>query len=256
LEKDKLLYGKVIVIIGASRGIGLEISKLVASQGCSLAVTDIPERYNMLESEAIKIEAEYGVKVNAYPLDIKVIMDIKNTFKEIERDFSYIDILVNNAGINILVSALETNEEMWDEILNINLKGAFFSMQQAARIMIKNNGGSIVNIASQHGIVGNKNRAPYCSSKAGLINLTRALAYEWAMYDIRVNSVSPTFVLNDLNEKFLFEPKQKKEYLNKIPLRKYCLPQDIAHSVLYLVSPHSSMVTGHNLVIDGGWTAV
>lgn len=256
MDKCKLLEGKVAVIIGASRNTGLEISKLIAAEGCSLALTEIPERYGMLEVEALKIEEEYGVKVNIYSLDIKVIIDIKKVFKKIESDFSSIDILINNAGINILVPALEVNEEMWDEILNINLKGAFFSMQQAARIMIKNNGGNIVNMASQHGIVGNRNRAPYCSSKAGLINLTRALSYEWANYNIRVNSVSPTFILNDSNEEYLLDTKQRKEYLNNIPLRKYCVPKDIAHSVLYLISPNSGMVTGHNLVIDGGWTAI
>lgn len=256
MSNCKLLEGKVAVVVGASRGLGLEISKLIASEGCSLALTEIPDRYDILETEALKIEESYGVKVNSYLLDIKIVSDIKKIFKKIESDFSSIDILVNNAGINILVPALETDEEIWDEVLNINLKGAFFSMQQAARIMIKNNGGNIVNIASQHGIVGNKNRAPYCSSKAGLINLTKALAYEWANYNIRVNSISPTFILNDLNKEYLLEKSQRKQYLNNIPLRKYCIPQDVAYSVLYLISPHSGMITGHNLVIDGGWTAI
>lgn len=256
MNNGNLLADKTAVIIGASRGIGLETSKLFASEGCSLALTEIPDRYGMLEVEANEIEKKYRTKIKVYPLDIKDIGAIKEVFQRIEKDFSSIDILVNNAGINILKPALEVNEDMWDEILSINLKGAFFSMQQAARIMIKNSGGNMINIASQHGIVGNKDRAPYCSSKAGLINLSKALAYEWSNHNIRVNSVSPTFILYDINKDYLMEKKQKKEYLNNIPLRKYCLPQDLAHAILYLASPHSGMITGHNLVVDGGWTAI
>lgn len=246
----------IAVVVGSSRGTGLEIAKVLAGEGYDLALTEIDERFETLLQEAKNIEEAYNVAVRCYKLDINYVADIEKVFKDIEKDFSNIDVLVNNAGINILMPSLEMTEDIWDKVVDVNLKGSFFTMKEAAKIMLKNNGGAIVNIASQHGIVGNENRAPYCSSKAGLVNLTKALSYEWAKYDIRVNAISPTYVLLDENEELLLSSKGRKQYLNYIPLRKYCTKEHIASAVKYLVSSSSSIITGHNLVLDGGYTAV
>jgi NAD(P)-dependent dehydrogenase (short-subunit alcohol dehydrogenase family) len=246
----------IAVVVGSSRGTGLEIAKVLAGEGYDLALSEIHERFETLLQEAKNIEEVYNVTVRCYKLDINYVADIEKVFKDIEKDFSNIDVLVNNAGINILMPSLEMTEEIWDKVVDVNLKGLFFTMKEAAKIMLKNNGGAIVNMASQHGIVGNENRAPYCSSKAGLVNLTKALSYEWAKYDIRVNAISPTYVLLDENEELLLSSKGRKQYLNYIPLRKYCTKEHIASAVKYLVSGSSSIITGHNLVLDGGYTAV
>lgn len=246
----------IAVVIGASRGTGLEIAKELAKEGYDLALTEIDERFNILVDKSEEIKENFKVNVSNYKLDIREVNSIEETFKDIEKVFGNVDVLVNNAGINMLVPALEVTEEIWDKILDINLRGLFFTMREAAKIMLKNNGGSIVNIASQHAIVGNENRAPYCSSKAGLVNLTKALSYEWSKYEIRVNSISPTYVLLDENEDLLLSSKGKKKYLNSIPLRKYCLKEHIANAVKYLVSDEASIITGHNLVLDGGYTAI
>jgi 2-deoxy-D-gluconate 3-dehydrogenase len=126
--------------------------------------------------------------------------------------------------------------------------------QNIGRLMVTARTGSIVNIASQHGIVGNDMRAPYCASKAGVINLARELALEWAKYNIRVNCVSPTFVMTEKNKKMLTDNINFKKTLTSIPMGRYCTPLDVAQSVLFLSSPLASLITGHNLVVDGGYT--
>lgn len=256
MDNNMLLNGKVAIVVGSSRNIGLEIAKMLAENGCGLALTDIKERFDILKETAEKLQRDFQVKINTYILDTKKIDDIKKVYADIYKEFGKIDILINNAGINILSPALDIDEGIWDSVVDVNLKGTFFSMQQAAKYMILDNGGAIVSIASQHGVVGNLNRAPYCASKAGIINLSKALSYEWAKYNIRVNVVSPTFTINETNREFLSQPKQKKNYMKKIPLQRYCTPHDIANAVLYLVSDNSKIVTGHNLLLDGGWTAI
>lgn len=246
----------IAVVVGSSRGTGLQIAKEFAKDGYDLALTEIDERFETLLQQSKSIEEAYNVTVNCYSLDIMKVCDIEKVFKNIEKDFGSIDVLVNNAGVNILMAALEVTEDMWDRVVDINLKGLFFTMKEAAKIMVKNHGGSIINIASQHGVVGNEDRAPYCSSKGGLVNLTKALSYEWAKYDIRVNAVSPTYVLLNENQELLLSSKGKRQYLNSIPLRKYCTKEYIASAVKYLSDKRSSIITGHNLVLDGGYTAV
>ena len=121
--------------------------------------------------------------------------------------------------------------------------------------MVQQKSGCIINVASQHGVVGNRMRAPYCASKAGLINLTRALALEWAEYGIRVNAISPTYVINDQNSTFLMSPEFVEDIRQNLPLGQPASAEDVAWGICYLASPKARMVTGHNLMVDGGWTA-
>ena len=152
------------------------------------------------------------------------------------------------------LSEIVLSEDEWDKVVDINMKGTFLMSQGIAKFMIKNNKGIIINIASQHGEVGNVKRAAYCASKAGIINMSRSLAIEWAKYNIRVNCVSPTFVIHDKNESYLKQPAVSKKLLKSIPLGSYCTPKDVADSVLFLASPMARLITGHNLLVDGGYT--
>jgi len=166
-----------------------------------------------------------------------------------------IDILVNNAGVNIPRPALEVTEEDWDGVLDINLKGLFFTAQKTALAM-KNGGGRIINIASQNGVVGYYRRAAYCASKAGVVNLTRVLAIEWAPLGITVNAVGPTFVVTPLTQSTWDDPAMREDLLKRIPLGRVGVPEDVVGAVVFLASPAASLITGHTLLVDGGWTAL
>lgn len=210
-------------------------------------------------SELLQLTEEW---TKEYPLReiICVKLDVLNQDslaefeKLIERKAIEIESFIYLAGINMLVSALEVTESVWNRIIDVNLKGFFFTAQIAAKNMIMHDGGSILGIASQHGVVANVNRAAYCASKAGLIHLVKELALEWAKYNIRVNVVSPTMILSEKNRSILEGAQAKKEYLGKIPLKKYAKPQDVSSAIIFLESVESGMITGHNLVLDGGWT--
>lgn len=249
---------KYVVITGSSGRIGSSLAEEFADKGANLILLDHPDAHKNLKLAQV-LNDKYSGNILPYTLDITNPKEIIECMVQLKQSIPQIDILVNNAGTNSFVPAMQVTEEIWDQIIDVNLKGAFFISQQVASWMITKKRGVIVNIASQHGVVGNLNRSPYCASKSGLINLTRALASEWAKYQIRVNSVSPTFVhdINDeLNNTYLTSVKAKREYLSKIPLRKYATPMDVVNAVLYLSSGMAKMVTGHNLVVDGGWTAV
>lgn len=165
-----------------------------------------------------------------------------------------LDILVNNAGVNIPQPALEVTEEAWDTVLDTNLKGAFFTAQAAATLM-RERGGRIVNVASQNGVVAYPRRAAYCSAKAGMVNLTRLLAIEWAPHRILVNAVAPTFIETELTQVTLADPELRADILSRIPLGHLGVPDDVAAAVVFLASDEARMITGHTLLVDGGWTA-
>jgi 2-deoxy-D-gluconate 3-dehydrogenase len=169
--------------------------------------------------------------------------------------FGHIDILVNNAGINVPQPSEEVTEEAWDQVHNVNLRGLFFCAQAAGKVMIQQKGGKIINVSSQSGNVGLPLRAAYCSSKGGVNLLTKVLAIEWAKYHINVNAIAPTFIEGPFT-KPMFEKKEFREYvLGNIPLGRVGQPTDVVGAVIYLASSASDLVTGHILLIDGGWTA-
>jgi 2-deoxy-D-gluconate 3-dehydrogenase len=141
-------------------------------------------------------------------------------------------------------------------VLDVNLKGVFFCAQAVGREMIKRKSGKMINIASQNGVVGYYQRAAYCSSKAGVVNLTRVLAIEWSPYRVNVNAVAPTFVLTPLTEKLFANPSFSREVRRRIPLGRLGKPEDVAGAVVFLASPAADLITGHTLLVDGGWTAI
>jgi 2-deoxy-D-gluconate 3-dehydrogenase len=248
------LDGKVAIVTGAGSGIGKAVAVAVAEAGADCVPTELPEKMASLESVCDAI-SKSGRK--ALPLSLRLpdmsSMDalVAKTIQEMGR----VDILVNNAGVNIPQDALELTEEDWDAVLDVNLKGLFFLSQRVAREMIKT-GGKIVNIASQNGVVGYYKRAAYCSSKAGVVNLTRVLAIEWAKYKINVNAVGPTFILTPLTQSTFDDPMLREDLLKRIPLGRVGQPEDVVGAVVFLASPAADLVTGHTLLVDGGWTAL
>jgi 2-deoxy-D-gluconate 3-dehydrogenase len=246
--------GRVALVTGAGSGLGRSIALALAQAGASLVVTDLPARMGNARQTQRGIR-KFGRESLAVSLNVTSLKSIERMVEKAVDRFGRIDILVNNAGINISKPALEVTEQDWDRVLDVNLKGVFFCSQAVARGMIQQKSGKIVNVASQNGVIGYYNRAAYCSSKAGVVNLTRVLAIEWASRNINVNAIGPTFVRTPLTEKLFQEESFKREILSRIPLGRLGKPEDVAGAVVFLSSPAADLITGHTLLVDGGWTA-
>lgn len=248
------LNQNVGVVTGGTRGLGKEIATALASAGASLALTYLEENLTQAQQVEKELLDTYNVKVKIYPLDLKNRTAINQIMECIESDFGRLDILINNAAIRQHKVTIEVSEEEWDEVMSVNLKGAFFCAQEAAKIMVKHKtGGKIINIASQLGHVVAKNRVAYCVSKAGLVHLTKALAVDFAPHNIRVNAISPG-VTNTVETGALVTFDQAAEFLAKMPIGRRVEPKEVASAAIYLASNEANAVTGHTLLVDGGWT--
>jgi len=245
------LSGKVALVTGAARGLGREYALALARYGADLVVCDI-----LPEIENIKPEIErLGRRVLVQQTDVCQIPEIYAMVNESVKAFDRIDILVNNAGVNIPQWAIDVTEEAWDKVINLNLKALFFCCQAVGKVMVRQKKGKIINISSTMGSVGLERRAAYSSSKAGVNLLTKVLAIEWAPYNINVNAIAPTFVETPLTKPMFEEQGFRESVLREIPMGRIAQTKDITGAVIYLASEASNMVTGHVLLIDGGWTA-
>lgn len=248
--------GKVALVTGTGSGLGQVTAIALAQSGADLALTELPGKEDLAEATAAEIR-KLGRRAVVVSLDVRKVPMIREAVDRVLRAYERIDILVNNAGINIAKWATDVTEEDWDNVLDINLKGVFFCSQTVAnKSMIPRRSGRIINIASQNGVIGYFYRAAYCSSKAGVVNLTRVLAIEWAKYGINVNAVGPTFVYTPLTAKMFEDEAFKADVLSRIPLGRLAKPEDVVGAVVFLASPAADMVTGHTLLVDGGWTAL
>ncbi len=246
------LSGKVAIITGGARGIGLHIAKGFARHGADIVICDILDKE--LEDAKKEIQA-LGGNVFTSKTDVTKMEQIKKLVNEVETKFGHIDILVNNAGVNYPQWAEDVTEEIWDKTFDLNLKAPFFFSQLVGKIMIRQKKGKIINISSQAGCVGMIKRAAYCSTKGGLNQLTRVLATEWAKHHINVNAIAPTFVETKLSKPMLEDPEFRKYVFENLLLQEYGSPEDIVGGAIYLASSAADRVTGHVLMIDGGWTA-
>ena len=249
------LEDKVVMVTGAGSGIGRAVAIAVAEAGAHCVPCELPEK--IVEVEAVCADIE-RLERRALPVSLRlpdldsIELAVERTVKEMGR----IDVLVNNAGVNIPRDALDVDEADWDTVMDVNLKGLFFMSQRVGRRMVNAGGGKIVNIASQNGVIGYYRRAAYCSSKAGVVNLTRVLALEWAPHGINVNAVGPTFILTPLTQSTFDDPALREDLLKRIPLGRVGRPEDVVGAVVFLASPAADLITGHTLLVDGGWTAV
>jgi 2-deoxy-D-gluconate 3-dehydrogenase len=248
----KLLEGKSAIITGASKGLGREISLSFARGGAFVGLFSRDERALISLKEEIE---KAGGKSMVLKGDAAVYEDVKNAVQKFIEEAGKIDILVNNAGIGEVIPLLEMEEEDWDRTINANLKSAFIFSREVGKHMVKNRSGKIINIASINGIKGEGNLTAYCASKAGLIGFTKALALEWAPYNVLVNAVAPGYFVSEMTRKALEDEKMRERLIRRIPLRRFASPEEIAGIVLYLASDMSSFVTGSVFVIDGGETA-
>ncbi len=244
--------GKTVAITGSSRGLGKEIALIFGRTGANVIL--ISRNLDKLNRVAEEIKSEGG---SALPLPADVT-DRDSVEAFVERacsEYGRIDILINNAGVIYRSPAVEMPEEDWDETININLKGTFLCSQAAGKKMVENGAGKIINIASDKAFVGFPGRAAYCASKGGIVMLTKALAVEWAPYNVQVNAVAPTYVETEMTRDILNDPEKYREIVKTIPMNRVSKPHELFGAILLLASNASSFITGHTLMVDGGLTA-
>jgi NAD(P)-dependent dehydrogenase (short-subunit alcohol dehydrogenase family) len=251
------LDGKVVLVTGAARGIGAALAVGLAEAGADVAVSDMAQRLELARDTQAKVEAQ-GVRSATYGLDVLDIRSIPDVIQSVVDDFGKLDILINNAGIRIPKPALEVTEEDWDATIDTNLKGLFFCAQAAARPMIAQGSGRIVNIGSQFSAVGSADRAPYVASKHGVAGLTRALAAEWTQYGVTVNAIGPgpTETPGVLAAYDRTPEQMQADYADKMPLGRRMQPEELVGAAVFLASPAAGATTGHLLLVDGGWSAL
>ncbi|HZG73160.1 MAG TPA: glucose 1-dehydrogenase [Chondromyces sp.] len=247
------MNGMNVIVTGGSKGIGFDIAYAFADLGANVVITGRDE--NALSVSAEKLQA-LNPKCSYIAADMRDVPSVQNMVDSAVERLGSLDVLVNNAGVNIAKPALEVTEQDWDAVLDTNLKGTFFSSQAAGKHMVPNRKGKIINIVSQMAFVGYVKRSAYCSSKGGAVQLTKALAVEWAPYNIKVNAVAPTFIETELTQKMFEDTDFYQDVLQRIPLGKLAQPSDVTGAVLFLASNLSNFVTGDTIRVDGGWTAI
>lgn len=242
------------LVTGTSTGLGLAIAQALAREGYQLALTEL-DTADL--AEPLRHPDFQNTKVVTITLDLRSQQSIEHAFAAAREQLGEIDLLVNNAGRALIKPAAEVTPGEWNDILDTNLKGSFFLTQQFGRYCIAGNRpGAVVSIASTHGMTGIAGRAVYGISKAGIIQMTRMLAVEWAPHNIRVNAVAPGTVLTPSRAELLSDPANRDRMLARIPSGRFITPEDVAAAVIYLASPAAASVTGHTLVVDGGITVV
>ncbi|RMG89255.1 MAG: glucose 1-dehydrogenase [Chloroflexi bacterium] len=246
------LSGQVAVVTGASKGIGYGLAKALAHAGVKVIAT--ARSMDALEKLVEEIKAEGGEATALY-MDMRDIQQIQHTIQQAHDIYGRLDILVNNAGLGHNHDALDVTEADWDEMMAVNLKGLFFACQAAAKWMLPRGYGRIINMSSQAGVVGITKHAVYSASKGGVNMLTKVLALEWSAKGVTVNAVAPTFIYTPGTAERLDDPEYRAAVEARIPSGKVGTIADVAAAVMYLASPSASMVTGHILLVDGGWTA-
>ena len=241
------LNGKVALITGGAQGIGRIISEELASQGAHVILADI--NLEGAEKIAIGIKSSGG-QASAVRIDVANAADVRGVFDSILKKYKPVDIVVNNAGITRDGLLVRMKEVDWDLVLNINLKGSFLCSQQAAKQMMKQKSGSIINIASIVGMMGNFGQSNYSASKSGLIGFTKTLAREVAPRGIRANAVAPGFIDTEMTK--VLEESVRSKLIDQIPLARLGQPEDVANCVSFLVSENASYITGQVINVNGG----
>ena len=249
---DFRLDGRVALVTGASKGIGWDLAKALAHAGAAVAVAARDKE--SLERLADEIRSDGGEAL-AVELDVRDVEQIGTVFRRVREHFGSLDVLVNNAGLGANHPAEDITESDWDEMMDVNLRGLFFACQAAGRIMLEQGHGRIINMSSQAGVVGIREHAVYSASKGGVNLLTKVLALEWSSRGVTVNAVAPTFIYTPGTADRLDQPEYLAGVLDRLPIGRVGSTTDVAAAVLYLASPAGGLVSGHVLVVDGGWTA-
>jgi len=247
------LTGDVALVTAAARGLGRAISLALAHSGADVALglRDVSTAGEL----AKEIEAT-GRRALPLQMDMTRLDEVSGAVDQTVAHFGRLDILVNNAGLGPENAAENVRQEDFDLTLAVNLKGTFFASQATGRVMIRQHRGCIVNMSSQAGFVALPTESIYCMTKAAIAHLTKCLALEWGKYNIRVNAVAPTFIRTPGTEPALADPAFRSDVIERIAgLHRIGEPMDVAGAVVFLASPAASLITGHTILIDGGWTA-
>ncbi len=247
------LQGRTALVTGAARGLGRAISLALAHAGADIA---LGLRDQSTGSKLAREIGELGRKALPLQMDMSKLDQISSAINQATAHFGKLDILVNNAGIAPENLAENVTEKDFDATLAINLKGTFFASQAAGQIMIRQKYGRIINMSSQAGFAALPNESIYCMTKAGIAHLTKCLAVEWGKYNITVNAVAPTFIHTPGTEEYLSMPANRSDTIERIAaLHRIGEPMEVAGAVVFLASDAASLITGHTMLIDGGWTA-
>ncbi|MDP2217121.1 MAG: glucose 1-dehydrogenase [Methanolobus sp.] len=249
------LTGKVAIVTGASSGLGVQFAKALANAGANITIA--ARRIEKLEALKRELE-EIGVKCLAVKCDVLIEDDVINVVERTVEEFGKLDILVNNAGTSSFAPAEDMTGEEWDKVLDTNLRGVFFFAKHAARKMKERNYGRIINIASMYGVIGNTQYpvSSYHASKGGEVNLTRALAGEWAQYGITVNAIGPGFFESEMTKDLISDDEFQNFIRSRCPMKRIGRPGEMDGLLIYLASDNSSYLTGQHICVDGGWAAV
>jgi len=249
------LKNKTAVVTGAAQGLGKAIAIGLAEAGANIIIPDI--NYEKAKKVAAEIK-QLGVKSFAIETDVTSEKDIKFLVKSASDEVNSIDILVNNAGICKHIPAENMSKNDWEDVIDINLTGVFLTSKIIGKHMMKNGGGNIINMASMSGYIVNnpQPQSSYNASKAGVVHLTKSLAAEWAQHNIRVNAIAPGYMKTEMTEKDLEENREQIEefWLKPTPMKRMGQPEELQGAALYLASDASSFMTGHTMIIDGGYT--
>jgi NAD(P)-dependent dehydrogenase (short-subunit alcohol dehydrogenase family) len=246
------LKGKIALITGAARGLGNACALACAHAGADIALG----LRDVSSGTALVKEIEgLGRRALALQMNMTSLAEIRAGIEQTVKHFGRLDILVNNAGIGKSDPAESVSEDDFDRVIAVNLKGTFFVSQAAARVMIAQKYGRIVNLGSQAGSVALPTESVYCMTKAGIAHLTKCMAVEWGQHNITVNNVAPTFIRTPGTEDELANPAARAHILSMIKLGRIGEPMDVAGTVVFLASPAASLITGTTILVDGGWTA-
>ena len=250
----KRLQGKVAIVTGSNRGIGRGIAIALAKEGCKVVVNS--HVHGKDADEVVGEIKKFGSDAIFVKADVSKEKDMKNLVNNAVKKFGKLDIMVNNAGILVSGSVKELTEKDWDRQMAVNLKSVFFGTKYAvARMTKQGKGGRIINISSIAGLVGFPGISAYCASKGGVTEFTREAALDHAKDGITVNAINPGVIITDMTKGMLADKATSKSLMENTPIGRFGQPEDIGNAAVFLALDESSFITGHNLVVDGGWTA-
>ncbi len=247
------LAGRRALVTGASKGIGLETCKVLADAGADIAAVGRDAAGLAEVKAAVEAKGRRCVTITA---DMATVDGPVEAARQALAAFGTIDILVNNAGIALIDTLMDAKVEDWDATMAVNLRAPFLLARALVPQMIAQNWGKIINVSSQAGVVGLEGHGAYCASKGGLNMLTKVMTVEWAQHNIQINTVCPTVILTPMGEQVWGQPEKGDPMKAKIPGRRFGKPVEVADAILFLASPASGMICGHDLLIDGGYTAI
>lgn len=247
------LDGRRALVTGGARGLGVTMARALAEVGADVALCG--RTLSACESSASEIAAASGRSIRSFQADVTSSADVTRLVDEVESQFGPIDVLINSAGVNVRGASHELSEADWDLVIDTNLKGTFLCSRAFGPRMVSRGWGRVINMGSILSVVALPGRAPYCSAKAGVTNLTRVLALEWAGTGVTANAICPGPFATEMNRQLIDDPVKYQEFVRQIPMGRWGELHELTGAAVFLASDASSYVTGSSLFVDGGWTA-